>query len=234
MMGRWRSLARLISAARDEAAREMGTTPPSALRRVSHLVNEQPDPLRPPHEPNPAIPETVSAVLMQALSIQFKHRPANATVLRVLLRTAPPSLVEAPPTLVPTQAIPPQGSVPRQAPLQPPIVVGMPTIAADHDVQPELRITPVGFLLPATNELFVYGVTSRVTSDCLVDLLHLWWESVRDRFADIMTLVITLDNGPERQSLRPQFLHRIVPFAHHTGVTVNLASYPPYSGGQSA
>ena len=107
----------------------VGTLPPNALTRVSNLVNEQPDPLRPPHEPNPAIPETVSAVLMQALSIQFKHRPANATVLRALLRTASPSLAEAPPTLVPTQAIPLQGSAPRQAPLHPPIAVGTSTIA---------------------------------------------------------------------------------------------------------
>lgn len=104
----------------------------------------------------------------------------------------------------------------------------VPTVAADHDFQPELRMTPVGILLPATNELFVYGVTSRVTSDCLVDLLHLWWESVRSRFANITTLVINLDNGPENHSLRTQFLHRIVQFAHHTGLLVKLAYYPPY------
>lgn len=104
----------------------------------------------------------------------------------------------------------------------------VPTVAVDHDFQPDVRMTPVGILLPATNELFVYGVTSRVTSDCLVDLLHLWWESVRARFAAITTLVINLDNGPERQSHRTQFLHRIVQFAHQTGLTVKLASYPPY------
>ncbi len=34
--------------------------------------------------------------------------------------------------------------------------------AADHDFQPEATITPVGVLLPALNELFLYGVTSKV------------------------------------------------------------------------
>ncbi|MEI6180663.1 MAG: SUMF1/EgtB/PvdO family nonheme iron enzyme [Chloroflexales bacterium] len=103
----------------------VGTLPPNALTRVSSLVNEQPDPLRPPHEQNPAIPQTVSAVLMQALSIQLKHRPASATVLRTLLA---PSLAGAPPATTLTQAISLLGSAPRQA-AQPPIAIGTPTIA---------------------------------------------------------------------------------------------------------
>jgi hypothetical protein len=43
--------------------------------------------------------------------------------------------------------------------------------AADHDFQSEGTVTPVGIFLPALDELFVYGVTSKVTSDCLVDCL---------------------------------------------------------------
>ncbi len=46
--------------------------------------------------------------------------------------------------------------------------------AADHDFQPEATVTPVGLLLPATDELFLYGVSSRVTSDCLADCLTQW------------------------------------------------------------
>ena len=41
----------------------------------------------------------------------------------------------------------------------------------------------------------MYGVTSKVTSDCLVDCLAEWWETVRERFAHITTLVLNLDNG---------------------------------------
>ena len=100
--------------------------------------------------------------------------------------------------------------------------------AADHDFQPLATVTPVGIFLPTLEELFVYGVTSKVTSDCLVDRLAQWWESVRERFSAITTLVINLDNGPENHSRRTQFMRRIVDFVHHYRVTVCLAYYPPY------
>ena len=100
--------------------------------------------------------------------------------------------------------------------------------AADHDFEAKARVTPVGIFLPATDELFLYGVTSKVTSDCLVDRLVQWWELVRERFSHITTLVLNLDTGPESHSRRTQFLFRMVQFAHSTGLTVRLAYYPPY------
>jgi hypothetical protein len=48
--------------------------------------------------------------------------------------------------------------------------------AADHDFAPEATVTPVGIFLPTMGELFVYGVISKVTSDCLVDRLAQWWD----------------------------------------------------------
>lgn len=104
----------------------------------------------------------------------------------------------------------------------------VPVAAADHDFQPEGTVTPVGLLLPELGELFLYGVTSRVTSDCLVDCLTRWWESVRCRFAHITTVVLNLDNGPENHSHRTQFMHRLVQFAQHYQLTICLAYYPPY------
>jgi hypothetical protein len=104
----------------------------------------------------------------------------------------------------------------------------VPVAAADHAFQATATVTPVGLLLPELDELFLYGVTSRVTSDCLVDCLTAWWERVRDRFAHITTLVLNLDNGPENHSHRTQFMHRLVQFAADTGLTVRLAYYPPY------
>ena len=104
----------------------------------------------------------------------------------------------------------------------------MPTAAADHDFQPEATVTPVGILLPALDELFLYAVTSRVTSDCLADRLVQWWEAVRGRFAHVTTLVVNLDNGPENHSHRTQFMHRLVQFAARVHLTVRLAYYPPY------
>ncbi len=104
----------------------------------------------------------------------------------------------------------------------------LPTQAADHDFEPLATLTPVGIFLPAYDELFVYGVTSKVTSDCLVDRLVAWWQTVRARFVQITTLVINLDNGPENHSRRTQFMRRIVDFAQQYGLRVRLAYYPPY------
>jgi len=104
----------------------------------------------------------------------------------------------------------------------------VPTKAADHDFQPVARVTPVGILLPASDELFLYGVTSVVLSDCLVDRLVDWWESVKERFSHITTLLINLDNGPESHSRRTQFMQRLVEFAQRSHLTIRLAYYPPY------
>jgi transposase len=104
----------------------------------------------------------------------------------------------------------------------------VPTQAADHDFQPDATITPVGIFLPATDELFLYQVTSKVTSDCLVDRLAQWWERIRKRFAHVTTLLINLDNGPENHSRRTQFMYRLVAFAQQYGITVRLAYETPY------
>jgi len=102
------------------------------------------------------------------------------------------------------------------------------TSAADHDFGSAATVTPIGIFLPSSDELFVYGVTSKVTSDCLVDRLVDWWESVKERFAHITTLLINLDNGPESHSRRTQFMQRLVEFAQRSHLTIRLASYPPY------
>lgn len=100
--------------------------------------------------------------------------------------------------------------------------------AADHDFRAEATVTPVGIFLPQTDELFIYHVTSKVTSDCLVDRLEQWWDAVHGRFGHITTLVLNLDNGPENHSHRTQFMARLVAFVQRTGLRVRLAYYPPY------
>jgi Rhodopirellula transposase DDE domain len=104
----------------------------------------------------------------------------------------------------------------------------VPVQAADHDFQPEATVTPVGLFLPAHDELFLYHVTSKVTSDALVDCLTRWWQTVRERYAHISMLVLNLDNGPENHSHRTQFMHRLVDFVAQFAVSVRLAYYPPY------
>jgi len=99
--------------------------------------------------------------------------------------------------------------------------------AADHDCAPDATLTPVGIFLPASDELCIYGVTSKVTSDCVVDRLGQWWETVRERYAPITPLVINLDNGPENHRRRTQFMQRLVDLVQRYRVHIRLASYPP-------
>jgi Rhodopirellula transposase DDE domain len=84
--------------------------------------------------------------------------------------------------------------------------------AADHDFHPAGRVTPVGIFLPEWDELSIYQVISKVTSDCLVDRLCPWWEGVRDRFAQISMLVLNLDHGPEHHRQRTPCMYRLVAF----------------------
>ncbi len=86
----------------------------------------------------------------------------------------------------------------------------------------------MGLLVPSLDEVFFYGVLSKVTSDCLADCITEWWESVRERFEPLSTLVINLDNGPENHSRRTQFMQRMVEFVHQYRLHVRLAYYPPY------
>lgn len=104
----------------------------------------------------------------------------------------------------------------------------VPTKAADHDFEPTATVTPVGLFLPATDEVFFSVITSKVTSDCLVDRLIDWWEQVRARFSQITTLVLNLDNGPENHSRRTQFMQRLVDFVQTYQINVRLVYYPPY------
>jgi hypothetical protein len=104
----------------------------------------------------------------------------------------------------------------------------VPVRAADHDLQPEATITPVGLFLPGTDELFLYGITSKVASDCLVDCLEHWWQEHGCLLPAVRTLLLNLDNGPECHSRRTQFMHRLLAFAQRTGLTLQRAYYPPY------
>ena len=102
------------------------------------------------------------------------------------------------------------------------------TSGLDHDFKPEAQVTPVGILLPELDELNLCGVTSKVTSDCLVDCIESWWDEVKPRFEHIKSLLINLDNGPECHSRRTQFMSRMVEFAEKSQLTIRLAYYPPY------
>jgi hypothetical protein len=104
----------------------------------------------------------------------------------------------------------------------------VPVQALDHDYKPDGKVTPVGLLLPELDELSIAVCTSKVTSDCIVDMIDCWWIENKARFSEIDTLVFLQDNGPENSGRRSQFLYRMVQFVEQHHINVRLAYYPPY------
>ncbi len=100
--------------------------------------------------------------------------------------------------------------------------------ATDHDFNPDEIVTPFGLFLPEQDDLFLYMSTSKVTSDFIVDVLQDWWDTNRDRHLAVHTLLLDLDNGPENNSHRTQFMMRMVAFARENGLNIRLTYYPPY------
>ena len=99
--------------------------------------------------------------------------------------------------------------------------------ALDHDFGHSKIVTPLGVFLPHYDETFLYFTESKVTADFIVDCLEKLWPNLKTRFFPD-TLVLNLDNGPENNSHRTQFIKRIVDFALTNNITVKLAYYPPY------
>jgi len=99
--------------------------------------------------------------------------------------------------------------------------------ASDHDFEPEDKLTPFGIFLPFYDESFFYFTQSKVTADFMIDCLQDLWPKLKQKL-NPNTLVINLDNGPENNSHRTQFIKRIVDFVDTYGVNIKLAYYPPY------
>jgi hypothetical protein len=51
--------------------------------------------------------------------------------------------------------------------------------AADHDMEPELKLTPFGLFRPDTNETWLYFTTGSVTADFMVDRLEDIWPTLK-------------------------------------------------------
>ena len=100
--------------------------------------------------------------------------------------------------------------------------------AADHDFKSTATLTPLGIFLPASHELWLSFVTSKLTADAIVDRLETWWQQVKTRFPQIHRWLINADNGPENHSRRTQFMARLVALAQREQITIQLAYYPPY------
>ena len=103
-----------------------------------------------------------------------------------------------------------------------------PVKAWDHDMRPKQKLVPGGVLEPVSGKAFLFFAASYKTSDFLVDGFHLWWEERRTNLVGIKHLVINMDNGPECNGRRSQFLLRMAAFADKTQLTIHMVYYPPY------
>ena len=93
----------------------------------------------------------------------------------------------------------------------------------------EKKHTPFGVVHEDSGHLHLFFGSSAKTSDFLADSLDAWWQKQSpEACAAVTTLQIKVDNGPESNGRRTQFLKRMVEFADHIGKSIRLLYYPPY------
>jgi transposase len=98
---------------------------------------------------------------------------------------------------------------------------------------PKAVLVPFGILEVSLgqqnlDQLWLAFGTSRETSDFIADALDQWWDERGSHYAGVKRLQIELDNGPELNSSRTQFMKRLVEFADRTGLEIELVYLPPY------
>ena len=103
-----------------------------------------------------------------------------------------------------------------------------PVKALDHDMGPEAIVVPAGILEVDSDQLNVIFGTSRDNAGFIADCIEKWWSMRSDCYGHIEKILINLDNAPEINSSRTQFMNRLVQFVDCTGLSIELAYYPPY------
>lgn len=94
--------------------------------------------------------------------------------------------------------------------------------ALDHDMCVKEKLVPGGILEPVSGKSFLFFGTNYKTSDFIADGLNLWWAERKQELCTVKQLVINLDNGPECNGRRSQFLLRMTEFADATGLCLRL------------
>jgi hypothetical protein len=103
-----------------------------------------------------------------------------------------------------------------------------PVKALDHDMTPSGLLVPFGILEVKQKQFNVVYGNSWETSDFIVDGLAYWWRYNKHRYSHITALQIDLDNGPEIESHRTQFIKRMVNWSDKIRLPIELVYYPPY------
>jgi hypothetical protein len=99
--------------------------------------------------------------------------------------------------------------------------------ANDHDFGDKYA-TPFGIMDVKQQTTSIYLSMGKVTADFIVDTLEGYWESHGYSNSTGKILLLNVDNGPECNSSRTQFIKRLVEFSIDNNTEVILAYYPPY------
>jgi transposase len=105
--------------------------------------------------------------------------------------------------------------------------------AADHDMGADAILVPFGILEASRGQqqigrLWLGFGESCETSDFIADALQAWWAERKSRYPEVRRLHVELDNGPEINSSRTQFMKRLVEFSDQNGLEIELVYFPPY------
>jgi hypothetical protein len=100
--------------------------------------------------------------------------------------------------------------------------------AADHDMMLKEKLVPGGILETGNGKAFLFCTSSNKTSDFMADGIEAWWQASQERLGTAKRIVVNMDNGPECNGHRSQFLQRMVDFSDREQVEVRLVYYPPY------
>ena len=103
------------------------TTPVDAVTRATAKVNDEPDPLVPIRDLNPAVPLPIAAVIEQAMAQKASQRPDSAAAMRVALQAAAEGKLPQPLVVPDTYPAPSDPTVPH--------------IAGPHRVKPAEPVT---------------------------------------------------------------------------------------------
>ena len=102
-------------------------------------------------------------------------------------------------------------------------------LAWDHDLGLKEKYVPCGIVDEESGQLHITFGSSYKTSDFIADALEAWWAALDETEQVAMTrLQIKMDNGPESNGRRTQFLHRMVALCDAIGKPIQLLYYPPY------
>jgi len=177
-----------------------GFLPASAIDRAAAAMESRPDPLTPAHQLVPTIPQTVSDVLMRAMSPRVEDRPANAAAMRATLHRAyhqTRQMVTTPGPAAPRTAPPPAtlDTVIRQ-----PMPLPKPQPQPKPQIGLRMRLQP--YYIALQSGIQIVRTQMATTVQALISALHLLMPALLLRINTLRSRITVV--RPQLSTLRPR------------------------------